>query len=93
MGIRVPIEFGVKWRGRYLRPSAHAIKEMDDLDMNLHGVERILEMGKDPGTKRAKGTVERIIMREKKIIRVVVVESYAHDIDEWVWLVKHIGGR
>jgi hypothetical protein len=89
-----PPEFGVKWRGKFLRPSKHAFKEMDDLGMDLYDVRDVLDYGYDCSKgRRAKGTIERCIRKHKKIIRVVVVESYAYDINDSIWLIKHVGGR
>jgi hypothetical protein len=93
MDILTPKEFGVKWKGRYLRPSRHAFHEMVCLGMDLYDIVEILDAGMETGNPRAKCTVERYILQGRKIIRVVVIESYAHDIEEWVWLVKHVGGR
>ena len=93
MDIETPKEFGVKWRGRFLRPSRHAIREMFHLGLRLHDLVEVLEEGMETGNPRSKGIVERYVIRGKKIIKVVLMESYAHDIDEWVWMVRHVGGR
>jgi hypothetical protein len=93
MDIQTPKEFGVKWKGRFLRPSRHAIREMIALGLRLYDLVDILENGMETGTHRSKGTIERYITQGKKIIKVVVIESYANDIEESVWLVKHVGGR
>jgi hypothetical protein len=93
MDIQTPKEFGVKWKGRFLRPSRHAIREMMALGLRLYDIADILENGMETGTHRSKATIERYIIQGKKTIKVVVIGSYAHDIEECVWLVKHVGGR
>lgn len=93
MDICIPLEFGVKWKGRYLRPSTHAIKEMVKLGLDLHDVEHILEKGNECEGDRAKGTIERFVRHGRKITKVVAVGSYAFDIEEEVWLMKHVGGK
>ncbi len=87
------IDFGVKWNGKYLRPSKHAIYEMINLGYDLYDVLSILENGYDCRKgKRAKGTFEKCIKKGRKIIKVVVVRVYAYDINDEIWLIKHVGG-
>jgi len=93
MDISVPIEFAVRWRGQYLRPSKHAMREMMALGVDLHDIRLILETGCDRPGKRAESIVERCVLDKKKLITVVAVESYAHDINEPVWLIIHVGGK
>jgi hypothetical protein len=93
MDIQTPKEFGVRWRGRFLRPSKHAIREMVKLGIRLVDLVELLESGEEPEKPRSKTTIERTVVRGTKIIKIVLVESYAYDIEECVWLVKHFGGR
>ncbi len=87
------IEFGVKWKGKYLRPSKHSISELIKLGYDLYDVCAILKNGYDCSKgKRAKGTLEKCIRKGRKIIKIVVVKVYAYDIDEEIWLIKHVGG-
>ena len=92
--ISLPIEFGVKWRARYLRPTTHAYHEKVGLGFDLYEVLSVLESGY-PCSKgrRAEGTIEMCVKKGKKEYRVVVVESYSYDIDEEVWVIKHVGGK
>jgi hypothetical protein len=87
------IEFGMKWNGKYLRPSKHAIYEMKKLDYDLYDVLSILENGYDClKGRRAKGTYEKCVKKGRKIIKVVVKRVQAYDIDDEVWLIIHVGG-
>ena len=87
------IDFGVKWKGKYLRPSKHAVYELISLGYDLYDILTILEEGYDCRKgKRAKKTYEKCIKKGRKIIKVVVVGVYAYDIDEEIWLIKHVGG-
>jgi len=93
MDIQASIEYGVKWNGRYLRPSKHAIREMIQLGMDLYDVVDILDNKDAEDHPRGKDTIEKILKVGKTIYNVVVMESYAYDIDEDIWLILHVGGK
>ncbi len=60
-------------------PSKSALDEMYDNDIDFNGVIEILETGFDCSrSKRKKNKFERCILRGKKIIKVVVVDTNGH---------------
>jgi len=63
------IDFGVKWKGKYLRPSKHAVYELISLGYDLYDILKILEEGYDCRKgKRAKKTYEKCIKKGRKIM-------------------------
>jgi hypothetical protein len=90
MHLSVPIEFGVKWKGKYIRPSKSATREMIEFGMDLNDVVEMLDTGKD-GENRDKNTIEKYIMDGRKKITVVAVLTFAYDIQDEIWLIKHLG--
>lgn len=92
--IKIPEEFGVKWKNKLLRPSKHAYFEMVDLGLDLYDLKSILEFGYDCSKqKRSKDTIEKCLKKGKKEFKVVIIKSYSFDIDDEVWLIKHVGGK
>ena len=92
--IKIPQEFGVKWKNKFLRPSKHAYFEMANLGLDLYDIQSILELGYNCNKqKRSKDTIEKCFKKGKKEFKVVIIKSYSFDIDDDVWLIKHVGGK
>ena len=82
----------LRYRGLLVRMSKDAIKNMHNLELDRVILEDLLECGTDyRDTKMSKGEVGLAITRRGALLFVKLVPSYAPDLDERVWLVKHLG--
>ena len=80
------------WRGRKLRPSLKADREMLTLRLDLEVVLLVLEDGFDCSrSPRSAGTVERCLRWKGKVVKVVAVPSVVQWNGEEIWLVIHVG--
>ena len=84
-----------KWHGCRLVPTYTALRELQELDMDLFDAVNVLEYGFDcPKSRRSPGVHERCIREGNKVIRIVVVPwevSYHDGSIEKVWKVIHAG--
>jgi hypothetical protein len=81
-----------RWRGKALKLSNHAYRELFSHHMTLYDVLEVLERGYDCSrSRRKKGVIERCLRTKSGLTRVVVAESYNHDEEMEIWLVIHVG--
>jgi hypothetical protein len=83
--------FIVRYKGKKLVPSKSAMRELMKLGLRMADCKIVLEEGKDAPRKRSKGCEEKWLHIGKKIINVVIIESYNYFHEEEIYLIKHIG--
>lgn len=84
-----------KWKGRRLRYTKAAYRELHKLGMTLWDVKNVLEEGFECSrSKRKPGILERCVRKNGKLLKVVVKETVSRFPDgkiEDVWLILHVG--
>lgn len=82
-----------EWQGRRIDLVKRVHREMEDLDLDILDVLAVLEFGYDcQRAKRKKGTVEKCLRKNSKVIRVVAKEGefvYPDGYVEEVWWLIH----
>jgi len=82
-----------EWQGKRIDLIKRAHREMEDLGLDILNVLTVLEYGYDcPAAKRKRGTVERCLRRNNKVIRIVIKEGefvYSDGYVENVWWLIH----
>jgi len=73
----------------YLTKAAQ--REFYEYNLTLTKVLECLNHGVDSGEKRKEGITEKCIIHKKRILKIVVAESWDYSLKKIVWRVVHIG--
>lgn len=79
-----------RYGGLPVHPSIAAVRELDDLGLDVIAAVEILERGEICGQVRAKDTIEKCALSGRRT-KVVVAHSYHLSTDETVWVITHVG--
>ena len=77
--------------GGDLRFTKAAYRELANYGLSTQDVLDCLNRGTDSGRKRKKGVFEKCLKHDKKIVKVVVAESWDYFNKKMVWAIIHIG--
>ncbi|MEK6923733.1 MAG: hypothetical protein AABW54_00660 [Candidatus Micrarchaeota archaeon] len=84
------ILFEVRFRGLLIVPSLSAYRELEELALDLNDVKDVLENGRETSSPRKPSVVEKIVRRDGKALRAVVVRDFNGFLSQDVFVVTHV---
>ncbi len=71
-------------------PSLSAYRELEELALDLNDVKDVLENGRETSSPRKPSVVEKIVRRDGKALRAVVVRDFNGFLSQDVFVVTHV---